>query len=43
MGAISALIVGPCVAAPLAAALVYISQSRDASSAAARCLPWPWA
>ncbi|RZT06023.1 thiol:disulfide interchange protein DsbD [Duganella sp. CF402] len=29
MGAISALIVGPCVAAPLAAALVYISQSRD--------------
>ncbi|MYM87429.1 protein-disulfide reductase DsbD, partial [Rugamonas sp. FT82W] len=29
MGAISALIVGPCVAAPLAAALLYISQSRD--------------
>jgi thiol:disulfide interchange protein DsbD len=29
MGAISALIVGPCVAAPLATALVYISQSRD--------------
>ena len=29
MGAISALIVGPCVAAPLAAALVYISQTRD--------------
>ncbi len=29
MGAISALIVGPCVAAPLAGALVYISQSRD--------------
>ncbi|MES3026120.1 MAG: protein-disulfide reductase DsbD [Pseudomonadota bacterium] len=29
MGAISALIVGPCVAAPLAAALVYIGQSRD--------------
>ncbi len=29
MGAISALIVGPCVAAPLAGALVYISQTRD--------------
>jgi thiol:disulfide interchange protein DsbD len=29
MGAISALIVGPCVAAPLAGALLYISQSRD--------------
>ena len=29
MGALSALIVGPCVAAPLAGALVYISQSRD--------------
>ncbi|MEX5744529.1 protein-disulfide reductase DsbD [Massilia sp. X63] len=30
MGAISALIVGPCVAAPLAGALVYISQTKDA-------------
>ena len=29
MGVISALIVGPCVAAPLAGALGYISQSRD--------------
>ncbi|MDB5761302.1 MAG: dsbD [Herminiimonas sp.] len=29
MGAISALIVGPCVAAPLAGVLVYISQTRD--------------
>jgi thiol:disulfide interchange protein DsbD len=29
MGAISALFVGPCVAAPLAGALVYISQTRD--------------
>jgi thiol:disulfide interchange protein DsbD len=29
MGGISALIVGPCVAAPLAGALVYISQTRD--------------
>ncbi len=30
MGAISALIVGPCVAAPLASALLYISQTRNA-------------
>jgi thiol:disulfide interchange protein DsbD len=29
MGGVSALIVGPCVAAPLAGALVYISQTRD--------------
>jgi len=29
MGAISALIVGPCVAAPLAGALLYISQTGD--------------
>jgi thiol:disulfide interchange protein DsbD len=29
MGAMSALIVGPCVAAPLAGALVYISQTRN--------------
>lgn len=29
MGALSALIVGPCVAAPLAGALVYISHTRD--------------
>ena len=29
MGAVSALIVGPCVAAPLAGALVYIGQTRD--------------
>ena len=29
MGALSALILGPCVAAPLAGALLYISQSRD--------------
>ena len=29
MGMLSALIVGPCVAAPLAGALLYISQSRD--------------
>lgn len=30
MGALSALIVGPCVAAPLAGALLYIGQTRDA-------------
>jgi thiol:disulfide interchange protein DsbD len=30
MGALSALIVGPCVAAPLAGALLYIAQTRDA-------------
>jgi thiol:disulfide interchange protein DsbD len=29
MGGISALVVGPCVAAPLAGALVYISQTRN--------------
>ncbi len=29
MGAVSALIVGPCVAAPLAGALLYISQTTD--------------
>ncbi|VCU69194.1 Thiol:disulfide interchange protein DsbD precursor [Pigmentiphaga humi] len=29
MGAVSALIVGPCVAAPLAGALLYVSQTRD--------------
>ena len=29
MGALSALVVGPCVAAPLAGALLYISQTRD--------------
>ncbi len=31
MGVLSALIVGPCVAAPLAGALGYISQTRDAA------------
>lgn len=30
MGALSAIIVSPCVAAPLAAALLYIGQTRDA-------------
>jgi thiol:disulfide interchange protein DsbD len=31
MGGVSALIVSPCVAAPLAGALVYLSQTRDVS------------
>lgn len=31
MGGVSALLVSPCVAAPLAGALVYISQTRDAA------------
>jgi thiol:disulfide interchange protein DsbD len=31
MGALSAIIVGPCVAAPLAGALLYISQTHDAA------------
>ncbi len=35
MGVLSALIVGPCVAAPLAGALLYISQSRDGALGAA--------
>lgn len=30
MGFLSALVVGPCVAAPLAGALIYISQTKDA-------------
>src|SRR5690606_24391520 len=29
MGVVSALIVGPCVSAPLAGALVYLSQTKD--------------
>jgi thiol:disulfide interchange protein DsbD len=35
MGALSAIIVGPCVAAPLAGALLYIGQSHDAFLGAA--------
>jgi thiol:disulfide interchange protein DsbD len=31
MGALSAIIVGPCVAAPLAGALLYIGQTGDAA------------
>ena len=40
MGGLSALIVSPCVAAPLAGALLYISQTRDVCSAAPRCSRW---
>jgi thiol:disulfide interchange protein DsbD len=32
MGAVSALVIGPCVAAPLAGVLLYISQTRDAAT-----------
>lgn len=35
MGALSAVIVSPCVAAPLAGALLYIAQTRDAALGAA--------
>ncbi len=42
MGALSALIVGPCVAAPLAGALLYISQTGTWCWAARPCSPWPW-
>jgi thiol:disulfide interchange protein DsbD len=35
MGVLSALILGPCMAAPLAGALLYISQSRDVALGAA--------
>src|SRR5690606_10293391 len=42
MGAVSALIVSPCVSAPLAGALVYISQTRDVvlGGAALYALAW---
>jgi len=42
MGAVSALIVGPCVAAPLAGALLYISQTGDVwlGGAALFALAW---
>ncbi|CAM4092162.1 Thiol:disulfide interchange protein DsbD precursor [Bordetella pseudohinzii] len=42
MGAISALIVGPCVAAPLAGALLYISQTGDVWLGAAALLAMAW-
>ncbi|WYX38069.1 cytochrome c biogenesis protein CcdA [Achromobacter xylosoxidans] len=40
MGALSALIVGPCVAAPLAGALLYISQTGDVVLGARPCSRW---
>jgi hypothetical protein len=43
MGALSALIVGPCVAAPLAGALLYIAQTGDAVLGGGRCSSWRWA
>lgn len=42
MGAISALIVGPCVAAPLAGALLYISQTGDVWLGAAALFALAW-
>lgn len=42
MGAISALIVGPCVAAPLAGALLYISQTGDVVLGAAALFALSW-
>ena len=46
MGALSALIVGPCVAAPLAGALLYISQTSDVvlgGVGAVLAGAWAWA
>lgn len=42
MGAVSALIVGPCVAAPLAGALLYISQTRDVVLGGAALFAMAW-
>lgn len=42
MGAISALIVGPCVAAPLAGALLYISQTGDVMLGGAALFAMAW-
>ncbi|OZI21017.1 protein-disulfide reductase DsbD [Bordetella genomosp. 9] len=42
MGAVSALIVGPCVAAPLAGALLYISQTGDVGLGAAALFAMAW-
>ncbi|OZI41583.1 protein-disulfide reductase DsbD [Bordetella genomosp. 4] len=42
MGAISALIVGPCVAAPLAGALLYISQTGDVVLGGAALFALAW-
>ena len=43
MGALSALIVGPCMAAPLAGALIYIGRTGDAMWAGWLCSRWAWA
>lgn len=42
MGAVSALIVGPCVAAPLAGALLYISQTGDIVLGGAALFAMAW-
>lgn len=42
MGALSALIVGPCVAAPLAGALLYISQTGDVLLGGAALFAMAW-
>jgi thiol:disulfide interchange protein DsbD len=42
MGALSALIVGPCVAAPLAGALLYISQTGDVILGGAALFAMAW-
>ncbi|CAM3356857.1 Thiol:disulfide interchange protein DsbD [Bordetella sputigena] len=42
MGAVSALIVGPCVAAPLAGALLYISQTGDVALGGAALFAMAW-
>ncbi len=42
MGALSALIVGPCVAAPLAGALLYISQTGDVFLGGAALFAMAW-
>jgi len=43
MGAVSALVVSPCVSAPLAGTLVYISSTGDALLGAPRYSCWGWA
>lgn len=42
MGGVSALVVSPCVAAPLAGALVYISQTRDVALGGAALFALAW-
>jgi thiol:disulfide interchange protein DsbD len=42
MGGVSALVVGPCVAAPLAGALVYISQTHDVMLGGAALFAMAW-